>query len=128
MYNNVKVSNHEICIPHKLLETIIKETDVEQLIIEEVDAEVFYKSLSGFGKIFFKNNIIYEGNVKNGVLDSGEEKTQCKITFPNNTKYEGEMYLNQITGHGTYYFPTGSMYLKHLNIFLNFNFFVKRRR
>ncbi len=109
MNNNVKVSNKEICIPHKLLETIIKETDIQQVIIEEEESELFYTSLSGHGKIFFKNNTTYEGNVKYGILDSGDDKKSCKITFPNNTKYEGDIKQNQITGCGTYYFPTGSV-------------------
>ncbi len=109
MSNNVKVSNKEICIPHKLLENIIKETDVQQVIIEEEESELFYTSLSGQGKIFFKNNTIYEGNIKYGILDSGEERKTCKITFPNNTKYEGEIKQNQITGYGNYFFPTGSV-------------------
>lgn len=109
MNTNVKVSNKEICIPYKLLESIIKETDVPQVIIEEEESELFYTSLTGQGKIFFKNNTIYEGNIKYGILDSGEEKNICKITFPNKTKYEGEIKQNQITGYGIYYFPSGSM-------------------
>jgi len=109
MNNNVKVSNKEICIPHKLLENIIKETDIQQVVIEEEETELFFTSLTGQGKIYFKNNTTYEGNIKYGILDSGEEKKTCKINFPNSTRYEGDIKQNQISGSGTYYFPTGSM-------------------
>ena len=109
MNNNIKVSNREICIPHKLLDSIIKETDIPQIIIEEEESELFYNSLNGQGKITFKNNTIYEGGIRYGILDVNDEKKICKITFPDQTKYEGEIKLNQITGSGNYYFPTGSM-------------------
>lgn len=107
--NNIKVSNNEICIPHKLLETIIKETDVPQVIIEEHDSELFFNSLCGQGKVIFKNNTIYTGGIKYGNLDQYKDEKNCKITFPDNTKYEGEIKLNSISGSGTFYFPTGSM-------------------
>ena len=109
MNNNVKVSNKETCIPYKLLENIIKETDLQQIVIEEEESELFFTSLSGYGKIFFKNKTSYEGNIRYGILDSGEEKKSCKIVFPNQTKYDGEIKQNQISGKGVYQFPTGSV-------------------
>jgi hypothetical protein len=107
--NNIKVSNNEICIPHKLLETIIKETDVPQMIVEEQESELFFNSLCGQGKIVFKNNTIYQGGIKYGNLDVDKDNKICKITFPDQTRYEGDIKLNNITGSGTFYFPTGSM-------------------
>ena len=108
MNKYIKVTNKDIYVPQKLLEHIIKETDVMPITIEEEQSEIFFGSLSGLGKIIFKNKTVYEGNVKYGILDSGEEKRNCTLSFPNNTRYDGQIKLNQITGHGTYTFGSGS--------------------
>jgi hypothetical protein len=105
---NFKVNNKEICIPKKLLDAIIKETDIPKVIIEEYDSELFYASLSGQGKILFKNGIKFEGKLKNGNLNVNEDKNICQITFPDQTLYKGDVKSNQINGFGSYFFPTGS--------------------
>lgn len=74
MNKYIKVTNKDIYVPQKLLEHIIKETDVMPITIEEEQSEIFFGSLSGLGKIIFKNKTVYEGNVKYGILDSGDEK------------------------------------------------------
>jgi hypothetical protein len=107
---SVKMNYKDPFVPYNLLEHIIKETDVEKLTIEEEQSELYFETLAGYGKVFFKNNSIYEGNVRFGVLESGEDQRSVSIiTFPNGTKYEGEIHNNQIAGKGTYYFNTGSM-------------------
>jgi hypothetical protein len=107
---SVKMNYKESFVPYNLLEHIIKETDVEKLTIEEEQSELYFETLAGVGKIFFKNNSVYEGNVRYGVLESGEDPRQSSIiTFPNGTKYEGEIHNNQITGKGVYNFNTGSV-------------------
>jgi len=109
MNKYIKVTNKDIYVPQKLLEHIIKETDVMPITIEEEQSEIFFGSLSGLGKIIFKNKTVYEGNVKYGILESGDEKRSCTLTFPNQTKYDGHIKQNQITGYGTYTFGSGSV-------------------
>jgi hypothetical protein len=106
---NVKVNNRDICIPKKLLDAIIKETDIPKVIIEEGESELYYPTLSGNGKVLFKNNIKFEGKLKYGNLNANEEKNICQITFPDQTIYKGEIKSNQINGNGSYFFPTGSV-------------------
>lgn len=106
---NIKINNKEAFIPFNLIENILRETDVEKVTIEEEQSELYYETLTGYGKLFFKNNSAYEGNVRFGILDSGEENKKSSIVFANGTKYEGEIRNNQITGVGQYTFNTGSM-------------------
>jgi hypothetical protein len=107
---NMKIANNDAFIPFNLIENIIKETDIEKVTIEEEQSELYYETLSGNGRIFFKNNCNYEGNVRYGILDSGEESTGKKsiIIFSDGTKYEGTIRNNQITGKGEYTFNTNS--------------------
>lgn len=118
MNKYIKVTNKDIYIPQKLLEHIIKETDVMPITIEEEQSEIFFGSLSGLGKVIFKNNTIYEGNVKYGILDTVDEKRNSTIIFPNETRYDGQVKLNQITGNGNYTFPSGSVYYIFICYFL----------
>jgi hypothetical protein len=106
---SVKIGYKESFVPYNLLEHIIKETDIEKLTIEEGQSELYFDTLSGQGKVFFKNNSVYEGNMKFGILESGEEGKTSTLTFPNGTKYEGEIHNNQIIGKGAYTFNSGSM-------------------
>ncbi len=130
---NIKINNQNAFIPYKLIENIIKETNVEKITIEEEQSELYYETLSGLGKIFFKNNSIYEGHVKYGILDSADDQTspnhnpnylntntsnseheptetKNKITFANGTTYIGDIRNNTLTGKGEYQFNTGSTY------------------
>ena len=105
---SVKLNHKDLFVPFNLLEHIIKETDVEKLTIEEEQSELYFETLAGYGKIFFKNSSVYEGNVRYGILDSGEGGRPSVIVFPNGTKYEGDIRNNQITGKGSYTFNSGS--------------------
>lgn len=106
--HNIKINNKESFIPVKLLDSVIKECDVRKIVIEEEQSELYFETYSGLGKIYFKNNNVYEGNVKYGILESGEDGRPGTMVFNNGTKYEGEIHNNQITGKGFYTFPTGS--------------------
>lgn len=108
MNKYIKVSSKDIYIPQKLLDHIIKESDVMPVTIEEEQSEIFFGSCSGLGKIVFKNSSIFDGNVKYGILDSGDEKRVCTLTFPNDTKYEGQISSNKVTGNGSFKFNSGS--------------------
>jgi hypothetical protein len=110
MKRSVKINYKDSFIPYNLFENLIKEgePEVEKITVEEEDGELYYETVSGLGKIYFKNNTIYEGNLKYGILDNGEDNTICKISFPNGTTYEGDIHNNQITGVGKYLFDTGS--------------------
>lgn len=102
----IKITNKEAYIPLKLMENIIKSTDIKTVVIEEEQSELCFDTLNGTGKIIFNTNGVYEGTVKYGILDSvGKNST---LTFADGTKYEGEIRNNQLTGTGTYYFNTGS--------------------
>jgi hypothetical protein len=102
----IKITNKEAYIPLKLMENIIKSTDIKTVVIEEEQSELCFDTLNGTGKIVFNSNGIYEGNVKYGILDSSGKISS--LIFPDGTKYEGEIQNNQLTGNGTYYFNTGS--------------------
>jgi len=102
----IKITNKESYIPLKLMENIIKTTDIKTVVIEEEQSELCFDTLNGHGKIVFNSNGVYEGGVKFGILDSmGKVST---LTFPDGTKYEGDIKNNQLTGNGTYHFTTGS--------------------
>ncbi len=121
-----KISSKENYIPYSLLKDIIKETNIPKKIIEEINSELWYETLTGNGKISFLNRIKYNGPIKNGILESQinkknekeekkDEKTElCKITFKDNTKYFGEIHNNKITGKGKYIFPSGAIYIGEL--------------
>jgi hypothetical protein len=109
MKKSVKMNYKESFVPFNLLEHIIKETDIEKLTIEEEQSELYFETISGNGMVFFKNSSLYEGNMKFGILESGEEGRSSSLTFPNGTKYVGEIHNNQIIGKGSYNFNTGSV-------------------
>ena len=109
MNKYIKVTSKDIYIPQKLLDHIIKESDVMPITIEEEQSEIFFGSSSGLGKVVFKNKSVFEGNVKYGILDSGDDKRTCVLTFPNQTRYDGQIRNNSITGNGNYKFASGSM-------------------
>jgi len=102
----IKITNKEAYIPLKLMENIIKSSDIKTVVIEEEQSELCFDTFNGSGKIVFNSNGIYEGNVKYGILDSAG-KTSI-LTFPDGTKYEGEIHNNHLTGIGTYVFNSGA--------------------
>lgn len=105
-----KIKDNQKYLPYRLLEQIIKETDVSKKIIEETNSELWYETLTGLGKILFNNNVTYYGSVNNGVLDSGPKTQTCTIIFSDGTKYEGEIHNNKLTGKGKFIFPTKAIY------------------
>jgi hypothetical protein len=102
---NYKVTNKDSYLSWKLIEQIVKETDVKKEFIEEEYSELWFETLNGIGKVIFANKTEYEGNVRFGILESGEEGKKSKIKFENGTTYEGEIHNNQLTGYGMYTFP-----------------------
>ena len=109
-----KIKTDENFLSYKLLENIIIETDIPKKIIEEIGSELWYETLSGKGKIKFSNNIIYEGTIKHGMLESEMNKEESILIFQDGTKYIGEIHNNKITGTGKYIFPTGATYVGSL--------------
>ena len=130
-----KITSNENYIPYSLLKDIITETNIPKKIIEEINSELWYETLSGNGKINFINKIKYTGPIKNGILESkiqiknnneniekkkenekkeNEKIELCKIIFKDNTKYIGEIHNNKITGKGKFIFPSGSIYIGNL--------------
>ena len=105
-----RLKEKERYIPYKLIESSILETDLKKETVEERATNLFYETLSGKGKLFFKNGFLYYGPVKYGILTSEGTNEQCEIKFPDGTIYVGEIKNNEITGTGKYYFPTGTIY------------------
>lgn len=105
---NPKISQKEHFLPTFLTDILIKDTEIRPINIEEEKSELYYKTLSGYGEIKFKNNTEYVGFLKYGILDS--ELGKCQLKFPNGTLYQGEIKQNQLTGKGEYIFPTGAVY------------------
>ena len=113
-----KLKEGDKYLSYHILKAILQETDVPKKVIEEKNSELFYETLSGKGKIFFLNSMKYYGPVKNGLLETNQEKDKrketCIILFSDGTKYEGEIHSNKISGEGKYYFPSGARYSGHL--------------
>lgn len=59
-----------------------------------------------FGRIFFKNGDIYEGEIKNSLPD-GKGKM---MFFSNKESYEGDFKMGEMTGQGTYCFSDNTVY------------------
>ena len=110
MRQNFKLKPSENFISTALLKNLIKTTDIPKAIIEETTSELWYETLNGVGKIEFKNNITYEGNLRYGILDTQDTSNPCVITFPDGTKYTGTMKNGEITGEGEYTFSNGATY------------------
>ena len=121
-----KLKEGDKYLSYHILKAILQETDVPKKVVEEKNSELFYETLSGKGKILFSNSMKYYGPVKNGLLETKEDKDKekekdkdkkketCIILFSDGTKYEGEIHSNKISGEGKYYFPTGAKYTGHL--------------
>ena len=110
MRQNFKLKPSENFISTALLKNLIKTTDIPKAIIEETTSELWYETLNGVGKIEFKNNITYEGNLRYGILDTQDTSNPCVLTFPDGTKYIGTMKNGEITGEGEYTFSNGATY------------------
>ena len=110
MRQNFKLKPSENFISTALLKNLIKTTDIPKAIIEETTSELWYETLNGVGKIEFKNNITYQGNLRYGILDTQDTSNPCVLTFPDGTKYTGTMKNGEITGEGEYTFSNGATY------------------
>jgi hypothetical protein len=98
---NKKVSSKEKFLPFSMMEHIVVETDIPKVPIEEDQSELLMETLHGKGKIIFKNNNSYEGDLKYGILESKD----AKIVFDKDgIIYQGEIKNNQIHGKGQYIF------------------------
>ena len=102
-----KINNQDSYIPKFISDQFVKESDVTIKKIEEEASELYFQTLDGEGKIFFKNSNEYTGIVINGSLQSTEE-TPSKIKFGNGVVYVGDVNLNILTGNGEYTFKSGS--------------------
>ena len=117
-----KLKEGDKYLSYHILKAILQETDVPKKVVEEKNSELFYETLSGKGRIIFSNSMKYYGPVKNGLLETKEDKEKdkekkketCIILFSDGTKYEGEIHSNKISGEGKYYFPSGAKYTGHL--------------
>ena len=105
-----KINEDENYLSYNILKEIIKESNIPKKIIEEINSELFYETLTGKGEVTFINNTKYIGSMKNGLLESGPSKEICEIYFEDGTKYEGEIHQNKISGEGKYFFPSGATY------------------
>lgn len=89
---SLKFNSNEEFIPYSILERNIIEHDVPYVNIDEKDTDIFYLTIHGYGIINFNNGMIYNGNVKYGILDAD----LCQIRFDNNTIYRGSIKNNQL--------------------------------
>lgn len=105
-----KIKEGQKYIPYKLLEQIVIETNINKKLIEEINSELWYETLNGVGHIEFNNNTLFQGNMENGIIDSGKQNVLCKFKFADGTEYEGEVRDNKLTGNGKFIFPTKAIY------------------
>ena len=110
MRQNFKLKPSETFISTAMLKNLIKTSNIPKAIVEETTSELWYETLNGEGKIEFKNNITYEGNLHYGILDTEDGTKPCTLIFPDGTKYIGTMKNGEITGEGEYFFSNGSTY------------------
>ena len=76
---NIKLTKKYNFIPNSFLfQTILKNTNIDKVIINEPNSELFYETLNGIGEANF-NNINYIGNIKYGILDSRIMKSSIKL-------------------------------------------------
>ncbi|MCQ2816935.1 MAG: hypothetical protein MJ252_06695, partial [archaeon] len=109
--NAEKLEIDQKFIPFKLIEKVVKETNIPKETVEEKNSELFYETLNGIGILKFTNDVSYKGQVKNGILETeGGVDGKGEISFPDNTVYVGEIHNNKITGEGVFTFQTGSTY------------------
>ena len=110
MRQNFKLKPSETFISTALLKNLIKTSNIPKAIVEETTSELWYETLNGEGKVEFKNNVTYEGNLHYGILDTQDGTKPCTLIFPDGTKYIGTMKNGEITGEGEYFFSNGSTY------------------
>ena len=76
--SSMKLKDNMEFIPFNLLiNTILKESNINKEIVEEENSELFYETLNGIGTAIF-SKLKYKGNIRFGVLDSRIEKKEKK--------------------------------------------------
>ena len=109
-YQNYQLKSTDSYITFSLLKNIISSSTAKKAVLEETSSELWYETLNGPGKIVFKNNITYEGNIKYGLLHNTDENDPSILNFPDGTQYVGTVKNNRITGEGKYTFKNGDTY------------------
>lgn len=74
----------------------------EQKVVTE---GIWIKGNIIFGRIFFPNGKIYEGEIKNSVPHG-----KGKMCFDNRESYEGDFAMGEMTGNGTFIFADKTVY------------------
>lgn len=74
----------------------------EQKVVTE---GIWIKGNIIFGRIFFPNGKIYEGEIKNSVPHG-----KGKMCFDNRESYEGDFVMGEMTGNGTFIFADKTVY------------------
>ena len=109
-YQTFQLKPSDSYITFSLLKNILSSSTAKKAVLEETSSELWYETLNGPGKIVFKNNITYEGNIKYGLLNSKDENHPSILNFPDGTQYVGTVKNNRITGGGKYTFKNGDTY------------------
>ena len=109
-FQNFQLKSTDSYITLSLLKNIISSSTTKKAVLEEASSELWYDTLHGPGKIVFKNNITYEGNLKYGLLHNIDEENPSTLNFPDGTQYIGTVKNNRITGEGKYIFKNGDIY------------------
>ena len=109
-YQNFQLKSTDSYVTFSLLKNIISSSTTKKAVLEEAFSELWYETLHGPGKIVFKNNITYEGDLKYGLLHNTDEDNPSTLNFPDGTQYVGTVINNRITGGGKYTFKNGDTY------------------
>ena len=80
----------------QVINDIIKTTTFPIEAIEEENSELWCYTYNGYGKMSFSDGSILTGRIVNGVLSTEGDQRGSSITFPNGTKYEGEINYDYI--------------------------------
>ena len=67
--------------------------------------------MTGRGKASFKDGHLYDGDIKNGMLNG-----KGVFTWTDGTVFKGKFKNNEITGEGRYDWPDGTYYSGHLKV------------
>ena len=106
MHNKIHYENS--FLPSSLVSPIVNSSSFKETTIEEDNTELYYKVLSGFGKLFLTNGASYEGTIENGLMNS--EDINSILSLPDGTRVKGKFKDNSIVGKGIYEFASGSRY------------------
>jgi len=88
--------------------------DMLHSIADEAEGDVYFlqteelftgKTLTGEGKIRFKNGNIYKGEIHNGIIEG-----QGDFIWKDGVRYRGNFLANSLQGKGRYDWPDGSYY------------------